>query len=69
MRWIKPHYKDGDIRIHTFFAWFPISIDKDDMSETRWLTRVTVKQKLSCNYRGSCHWINIEFIGEITNEY
>ena len=62
MRWIRPNYRDGDTRIHTFFAWFPVSIKKDDICETRWLTKVTVKQRLYCNRM--CFWINSEFIGE-----
>jgi hypothetical protein len=62
MRWIRPNYRDGDTRIHTFFAWFPVSVIAEDIRETRWLTMVTVKQRL---YRGRYnHWINSEFIGE-----
>ena len=63
MRWISPNYHDGDTRIHTFFAWFPVSIIEEDIRETRWLTMVTVKQRLYCG-RYYNHWINIEFIGE-----
>lgn len=62
MRWIRPNYRDGDTRIHTFFAWFPVSIKKDDIIETRWLTKLTVKQRLYCDRIS--FWINSEFIGE-----
>jgi hypothetical protein len=63
MRWISPNYREGDTRIHTFFAWFPVSIIEEDIRETRWLTMVTVKQRLFFCGRYN-HWINSEFIGE-----
>jgi hypothetical protein len=63
MRWIRPNYRDGDTRIHTFFAWFPVSVKKDDICETRWLTMVTVEQRLYCDWP-YYYWINSEFIGE-----
>lgn len=57
-------YDLGTTRIKTWFALFPVTIKYG--SETRWLEKVTVKQKwvrnkyaiLSSEY----YWENIEFI-------
>ena len=65
MRWIKPHYKYGDTRNITFFAWFPVSISNNGITDTRWLTTVTVKQELYYGYVKGARWINIEFIDRI----
>lgn len=53
--------KDGDIRIKTKFALFPIMIDK----EIRWLERVNIRQYYSeyfGNWRNDC-FIDMEGSG------
>lgn len=53
MRWHKA--RKGDVRIVTFFAWFPVEIDR----EVRWFERVTVQQELNGLPLG---WINRQFV-------
>lgn len=59
----KPEPSHGDIRCKSYFAWLPVTIDL----QTRWLEKVTVKQKyFATTYApyiiGS--WINICFEDE-----
>ena len=52
-----PHHRD--VRITTYFAWFPVCIIQNEFTveEWRWLETVTVKQEWLAN-----KWVNIKFI-------
>lgn len=63
----KHGYKHGDIRVRSFFAFFPVTICKFRESvrvseETRWLERVKVRQQFSHISSFSPRWLNIEFV-------
>lgn len=52
-------YKDGDMFIKTFFAWFPVKAG----FRTRWLEKVTVKYEMHRFFHGK--WaMPIEFMDE-----
>jgi hypothetical protein len=53
-------HQTGEERILRKFAWLPISTNsKDNLIITKWLERVTVRQRYSNVLIG---WINEEFI-------
>jgi hypothetical protein len=62
MRFNKRVFRDGDTRVVTFFAWFPVFEDAEFWCQMRWLETVTVKQR----FLGFGHdvWLNEEFIDE-----
>ncbi len=55
MRWVEPEL--GDIRHKTWFAWWPVTIEK----ECRWLEWVTVEMAY-------CRTLDLRFIGGGTVE-
>jgi len=59
MRFKRKTYKNGEERIKTFFAWFPVNAD----GETRWLETVTLKQEcVHDTLEGGCFFENLEFL-------
>ena len=59
MRWVKTQ---GDRRIKTFFALFPVRLWWTyNISEIRWLEVVTVEQEY--DYRKG--WVTIRFVDEV----
>jgi hypothetical protein len=61
MIWIQKAKKAGDERVHTRFAWFPVSCWQGKCLVTKWLQTVTTKQRYidlpKLNY-----WEDVEFI-------
>ena len=60
MRFTGRIYRDGEERVRTFFAWFPVCVYKYPTWETRWLTTVTVRQRFSC-ITMHAWWENVAF--------
>lgn len=57
MRYYSP--KPDDVRIKTWFAILPVTID----NETRWLERVYVEQKYLYDWTTGCRrWCNLTFL-------
>lgn len=65
MRKTQQMYKNGEERITSFFAWLPVEAKNTDkkIAETRWLEKVTVRQKFVIDWlEGDHHFQNIEFL-------
>jgi hypothetical protein len=60
MRFTGRIYADGEERVRTFFAWFPVSVYKYPTWEMRWLTSVTVRQRFCC-FMHHGWWDNVAF--------
>lgn len=61
-------YKEGDIRIKTWFALFPVTVYYKDYKVTRWFKKVTVTQKLvvkNIDYFNYIEWENLHFIDDM----
>ena len=63
----------GDIRVVSYYALFPITIQKETELETRYLERVYVKQQFKCKFNQSQwehYWEDVDFTAKteyITN--
>lgn len=53
--------KDGTLRERQFFAWFPVSIERNHRLETRWLETVRVREQFQVLIT-ICGWEKIEFL-------
>lgn len=63
MKWKSRVVRPGDERVVTFFAWLPISVSGNTHVETRWLTRVCVRQRWR-EGPGGFWWSNVAFVDE-----
>lgn len=61
MRFTGRIYKDGEERVRTFFAWFPVSVYNYPTWEARWLTSVTLRQRFHCSTPLHAWWENVAF--------
>ena len=61
MRVVKNGYRDGEERIVSFFAFSPVTIQHNGKFETRWMERVTVRQKFEV-LGFDREWHNVEFV-------
>ena len=65
MKTIKNIPQDGDRKIKTFFALFPVSVrvnkNKKEYWETRWMQKVTVQYKYVFSWY-ECWWIVEKFV-------
>lgn len=51
-------------RVRTFFAWLPVTVEKDDFTITRWLEKVTIEEKYIEGLFHPGYWNTIKFIDE-----
>lgn len=61
MKFKKHIPRNGEIKTITKFLWLPLSIDKLDHWETRWLEKVTIEYQYQC-YWDDEGWVPIRFI-------
>jgi hypothetical protein len=59
MRFYSKYPKNGEKRIRTFFAFFPVSCGE----ETRWLEHVCIEQSYWSGW-GDAGWSNVRFIDD-----
>ncbi|MFA5053547.1 MAG: hypothetical protein WC565_05795 [Parcubacteria group bacterium] len=61
MRIIRDIHRDGEERIVSFFAFWPVTLKRNGKFETRWLERVTIRQEFKV-LGAFAEWHNIEFV-------
>lgn len=64
MKWNKQIQADGNTRIRRGFLWFPRTVYKKDIIETRWLEVATYEETYMDGYvyYDSPHWKTTRFI-------
>lgn len=61
MTWRKPKRNNGDERIRTRFAWLPVMCWEGNVMVTKWLEKVTTRQRY-VEWSKSSFWCDEQFI-------
>jgi hypothetical protein len=63
MIWVKRNHKHGDTRVIKRFSLFPITIHTAELSETRWLEVVYIRQRRTAGgWEYSDYWLDEAFV-------